>query len=1062
MKFSYLIIVAALLIASLLWIVGDYSARPPAEFHDPVYARLKESGEIKRAKQMPNQWFYMQRAYPHKTIPQERYLDALAQMKALREKSEARQPQDITWTEAGPTNIPGRITDLAVHPLNANIVYVGSAAGGVFKTTDGGASWTAIFDDQGVQSIGALALHPGNPDVIYVGTGEANASGDSYEGTGIYKSTNSGTTWTYQGLPQSYHIGRILIDASNPDSDFIYVAVLGRLFGTNPDRGVYRSADGGNTWQQMLYVDDTTGCVDIAVDTSYHYLYAAMWHRWRSPAERRVGGYESGIYRSTDYGHTWTRLSNGLPVPADTVGRIGLSVESVSHNVYAIYANHPGRFMGVYKSANGGWSWAQINDLALADIYSGFGWYFGNIRVAPGSPNIVYALGVDLFKSTNGGNSWFYADAGIHVDHHAFQFINGSTDMIYDGCDGGVNFTDNGTASWTRLYEMHNTQFYAITIDYSNPQRLYGGTQDNGTMRTLTGDLGDWDRILGGDGFYTVVDYTNPDIIYAEYQWGYLYKSTNGGAEFYWALGDMDYYADRHNWCTPFAIDPIDHNTLYYGSNRLYRTTNAGDNWLAISDDLTNGAGPGNLTYGTITTIAVSPLDNSVIYIGTDDSNVWVTQNGGGSWQNVSATLPNRWVTRVVADPHDVAVAYVTLSGYKESDHLPHIFRTTDYGSSWAAIDGNLPDAPTNDLIVDSDFPATLYIATDFGVFYTRDLGVNWEPLGSGLPLSPVHDLAFHPPTRKLVAGTHGRSMYQTTVEFTDYYCGDVDGDSLVNYNDVIYLGNYIFHNGLSPVVDTIADVDKCGSINVSDIAYLCEYLYLGGSQPCSSAVDCYQPAGSNQISLGCPVEVRLGGSDSAALPIYLTNDTPIRAFSLGFYYNSNDIEITSVDLTNSILPDSSFFHQLLSPIQNQVLIGYADSCGAASIPVQTGGLLARLWVQVLPGASSRTVDIDSVFVAPAGEFILSAAGGGSIVPTFSDCDTADIIIYLCGDADSNDLVNIADVVYLISYVFGGGPAPQPLSAGDADCDGLVNIADVVYLIAYIFGGGSEPCAHCP
>lgn len=813
---------------------GHVDGSEQAGFHDPFYKSLRAEGTLKSAKQQPNDWFVMQRAYPGESIPTEKYYAAVKEVKTMRaQAAKSAKSLDVTWEEAGPTNIPGRLTDLAIDPTNPSTIYIASAAGGVFKSTDAAGSWTPIFDDAGVQSIGAIALDPGDPQTIYVGTGEANSAGDTYEGNGVWKSTDGGANWTHMGLEQSYHIGRIVVDTA---TGLVWTAVAGKLFGTNPERGVYRSADGGANWDQVFFIDDSTACIDIAIDTDDHTVYAAMWHRWRFPTERRVGGYTSGIWRSSDDGDNWEQLTLGLPAAGPDVGRIGLAVESTTNTVYAIYADHPGYFMGVYKSTDGGTLWAQVTDFQLEDIYSSFGWYFGNIRVAPGNPNLVFALGVDMMRSTNGGNSWEYADGGTHVDHHAFQFLPGNTSQAYDGCDGGLNFTSNTGDGWTQLYELHNTQFYAITIDKQQPERLYGGAQDNGTMRTLTGALDDWDHILGGDGFYCLVDYTDNSIIYAEYQNGYLLKSTNTGGSFSYVMDGIDYDGDRHNWSTPIAMDPADHRRLYYGSNRLYQSTDGGDFWTPITGDLTDGPGPGNLTYGTITTIDVSPLSSSHIYVGTDDGNVW-HGNLLGSWQNVSVGLPNRWVTRVVADPHRLGVAYVTLSGYKMSEQTAHIYRSDNHGIGWTPISGNMPDMPVNDLIVDDLDSATLYIATDGGVFYTQDLGVNWEPLGSNLPVVPVHDLDFHPTTRKLVAGTHGRSMYKTTVPI-DFTCGDANHDGLVNVSDAVRIVGYIFSGQPAPSPYSAGDCNCDGVVNITDAVYLIAYIFAGGPGPCDTDGD--------------------------------------------------------------------------------------------------------------------------------------------------------------------------------------------------------------------------------
>jgi photosystem II stability/assembly factor-like uncharacterized protein len=477
-KFLYASAVVLLLALSLLF-VGNMkrSAEDYAQYHDPIYAKLKEDGLIKGAKAMPNDWFTMQRAYPNASISKDRYVEALEDIRAFRTQKDAGTFRDASWTFAGPTNIPGRMTDIAVDPLDQTKIYAASAAGGVFLSTNSGYDWTPVFDDNGVQSIGAITIDPSNRDILYVGTGEANASGDSYEGTGVYKSTDGGNTWDLGGLTESYHVGRIVVSSDQT----VFVAAMGKLFGTNPERGVYRSTDYGQTWEQILYIDDTTGCVDIARSESTGHLFAAMWHRYRTPTDRRVGGYGSGIYRSTDNGATWQKQSVGLPLDGPDVGRIGLTV--TGSVVYAVYADHPGYFTGVYKSTNSGDSFSQVDDWALSDIYSSYGWFFGNIRAARNDPNIVFVLGMDMMRSTDGGSSWTYVDAGIHVDHHAMWISPSTPGFVYNGCDGGVNQSMNWGDSWNNRFDMGNTQFYAITIDYLNPERLYGGTQDNGTMR---------------------------------------------------------------------------------------------------------------------------------------------------------------------------------------------------------------------------------------------------------------------------------------------------------------------------------------------------------------------------------------------------------------------------------------------------------------------------------------------------------------------------------------------------------------------------------------------------
>ncbi len=884
-KLIVFVCLALLLSATVWWLAADRNQMTSKDFYSEVahYAKTN-NGKIPKAKQRPNDWFYIQRAWPGTEVPVAARLKAAEDAKKMRGETAALRKVSVGWAQAGPSNVPGRITDLAIHKDHPEVIYAASAAGGIFKSSDFGGTWSAIFDETGVQSMGAIAIHPTDPNILYAGTGEANSSGDSYEGTGIYQTIDGGTTWDYIGLPESYHIGRIVIDQFRPES--IYVAVAGKLFGTNAERGLYRSTDGGETWDQILYVSDTTACIDVAIHPLTGTIFAAMWHRHRNPNERRVGGWTSGLYRSTDGGDNWELMTNGLPPQSNDLGRIGLSVCPWSGVTYAIFIDHPGYFMGLYKTTNLGDTWTQTNDGDLENLTSSFGWYFGQVRTVEGNPDLVYALGVQLYKSTNGGASWDWAGNGIHVDHHGMYILPSDHDRVYDGSDGGVHYTSDGADSWATFLEMPNTQFYAITIDRLNPQRLYGGTQDNGTLRTLTGAESNWDHIHGGDGFYVIVDYSDSDVIYAEYQWGWLDKSTNLGATWSDATNGIDFVDDRHNWNTPVVMDPSNNNTLYYGSNRLYKTTNGAMNWAPISDDLTDGDDPGNLTFGTITTIDVARTDPQVVYVGTDDANVWVTTNGGSNWQDIAGTLPERWVTRVAVDPYNAAIAYVTFSGYQESSYLPHIFRTDDYGANWTDISGDLPDAPINDVIVDPHDVSTLYIATDFGVFSTEDLGVTWLPLGTGMPVVPVHDLAFDVVTRKLVAGTHGRSMWQTTLACPDVvdtdtdgimdacdncpndfnpdqadsnydyigdacegagcdctgYC-DIDGDQVYTPLDVSYIVSYVYKQlDARPVLPLCAgdngDWDCDGSVSPLDVTWYVAYVYkqsgVGPCDPCN------------------------------------------------------------------------------------------------------------------------------------------------------------------------------------------------------------------------------------
>jgi photosystem II stability/assembly factor-like uncharacterized protein len=713
----------------------------------------------------PNDWFFLQRAFPYGEINYEARITAYLESQAALAKTDYSDGEG--WVLGGPVNIPGRISALAMHPGNMEVIYAGTASGGIFKTINTGQTWTPIFDNAVSLSIGDIAIAESDPNVLYVGTGEANAGGGSmsYDGFGMYKSTNAGWTWEHIGLENSGSIGRVAVHPQNPQ--IVFVAAMGRLFSKNEERGIFRTTDGGSTWEKVLFVNDSTGGIDILFHPQHpDTLYAVTWERVRRPDYRNYGGLGSAIYRSYNGGDTWTKLAGGLPVPSAGIGRIGIDISASDPDVlYTIYADNIGYFYGVYKTINGGNTWTHTNDGALGDAYASYGWWFGRLSIDPSDPDIVYIIGFDLYKTIDGGSSWNDISYSVHVDHHDLIVHPLNPDFVVNGNDGGIYLSYNGGSSWTWLDNMPVTQFYTCEVDEQHPERLYGGTQDNGTNRTMTGNTDDWESIYGGDGFHVLVDPQNNNYVYAEYQYGSLGRSTNGGTYFNYAMNGIS-LSDRMNWNTPVVFDPQDPQILYYGANRVYRTTNRAQLWQVISPDLSNGnAGQGGVVYGTITTIAAAPTNSGFIYVGLDDGNVWRSENTGGSWTDISAGLPQRWVTKVAVDPSDENIVYVTLSGYRNDSYLPHVFRSTDAGQSWLGISGDLPECPVNDIIPDPSLDSTLYIATDFGVYVTRNLGMNWQMLGANLPNVPVIDLDLHQPTRKLIAATYGRSMYTFNLE---------------------------------------------------------------------------------------------------------------------------------------------------------------------------------------------------------------------------------------------------------------------------------------------------------
>ena len=703
----------------------------------------------------PNDWMAMQRAYPYGQINPSSYLDAVQQTDALMKQGSSRPN---SWTYAGPDNIGGRITDIEIPSDNPSVIYLGASTGGVLKSINAGATWVNLFDDVPVISVGDIAIDPNNSQVIWCGTGEANSSSFSFLGNGIYKSTDGGENWQHTGLTHSAYIGRIVVDYSN--SDRVYAAACGNLFTTNDERGIYRSMNGGQSWEQVLFLTDSTSGIDLVQHpVNPQILYAAMWERARGLSYRRSFGASSGIWKSVDGGDNWSELTSGLP-SGNIKGRIGLTIAASNPEILYAFYDLPDGVVGVYKTLNGGQSWSQTNDGALAGMNSNFGWYFGQIRVDPSNSNRVFVMGVDMFRSENSGTSWSNVSGwDMHVDHHAMQ-INPLNGSIITGNDGGLYTSANHGSSWTKINNLPLTQFYAIDIDYLHPQRIYGGTQDNNTIRTLTGGTSDWEAILGGDGMYTLVDYTNSNTIYAEYQWGNLYRSTNGGSNMTYIADAMS--GDRVNWSAPLAMHPQNSSILYFGTYRIWKSTNKGTSWQAVSTDLTGGV---NDYFYTITTIAVSPVDPAIVVAGTGDGKVHVSVNNGLTWQNISNGLPNRWITRVVPSPFNSQTIYATISGFRWDEPLPHVFKSVDLGQNWTEITGNLPEFPVNDLVIDPDFPGRIIVATDAGLFGTIDDGQNWAWIWEGLPAVPVCALKVHLPTRTIVAGTYGLSCFKASLD---------------------------------------------------------------------------------------------------------------------------------------------------------------------------------------------------------------------------------------------------------------------------------------------------------
>ncbi|HZO87707.1 MAG TPA: hypothetical protein VFB38_05150 [Chthonomonadaceae bacterium] len=688
------------------------------------------------------------------------------------------------WRSLGPSVMGGRVADIAVEEKNPYTFYVALATGGLIKTTNNGVTFTPVFDKEAVASVGAVAVAPSDPKIVWVGTGEANGRNSSSWGDGVYKSTDGGATWKNMGLKDSQEIGRIVIDPNDPN--VVYVAAAGHLWGPNKERGVFKTTDGGKTWQPSLALNADTGAIDVALGApGSGVVYAALYQRRRTPWGFEGIGPGSGLYKSGDGGKTWKKLTNGLPT--GPLGRIGISVcRSKPNIVYALIESQEGgsrslfdtesKHGGVFRSDDAGETWKRVNSTAPR------GFYFGQIRVDPTNPDRVYVLGFELSISEDGGKTFKEEGSrGVHSDLHALWIDPARPEHLLLGTDGGLYASYDRAKAWDFLNNFPMGEFYEVSVDSRMPFWVYGGLQDNAcwagpsALQSTHGPTNpDWVFLTGGDGFYVVPDPVDLDIVYAESQGGaveridrrtnkrkYLHPEAPEGTPSY-----------RFNWNTPLCLCAFDRTVLYMGGNRLFKFTKNGDEWTAISPDLSkqNGAritagGSGAETYGTIVTISASSRQQGVIWVGTDDGNVQVTQDEGATWANVTEKLPAKvrdyYVTRVEASHFVPGRAYVAIDGHRDDDFAPYLFVTEDFGQTWQSIVSDLPPrGPVKALREDPINPDLLFIGTEFGAFVSFDRGGHWHKLDNGLPTVAVNDLAIQPRDHALVAATHGRSLY--------------------------------------------------------------------------------------------------------------------------------------------------------------------------------------------------------------------------------------------------------------------------------------------------------------
>jgi photosystem II stability/assembly factor-like uncharacterized protein len=701
--------------------------------------------------------------------------------------------RSLVFRSIGPALMGGRIADIAVaeNPKGVRgrgvgtVIYIAVATGGVYRSTNAGVSWTPVFDSVRTGSVGAVAVAPTNSDIVWIGTGEANNMRSSSWGTGVYKSTDAGRTWSSAMLPKSQHIGRIVIDPRDPN--VVYVAALGPLWAPGGERGLYKTTDGGRTWVNTKSISPFTGFVDLQMDPSNpDVLYAAAQQRERREYSFLPGGPESGIFKTIDGGRTWTQLAQGLP--SGEIGRIGLSVcRSKPATVYAtVHAR--GTANGIYRSDDAGASWRQVNNS------NGTAWYYSQIRCDPADPEHVITLNAQSRESWDGGKTWqtFAQGQGVHSDHHALWINPDFPDQMILGNDGGLNLSWDRGRTWDHVENFVAAQFYAIAVDDAQPfYNVCGGLQDNnswcGPSRTKTTfgpTNADWYRTHGGDGFFAVPDPNDNNLIYAEMQSGGVvrYDTRTGQSK---NIKPIPRPGERHryNWNAPILPSRHEPRVVYFAANYLFKSSDRGDSWQVISPDLTRaidrnklpmrgkipdstalGRHEGTAEFSNITTIDESSFRAGLLVVGTDDGVIQVTRDGGKTWQK-SDTFPGvpdtTFVSRVIWSRANEGTIYATFDGHRSNDFKPYAYRSTDYGKSWTSITSNLPDGGSVQVIREHPRqPNLLFAGTEFGVFASTDGGARWTQLKSGIPATPVHDLAIQPRANDLVVGTHGRGIY--------------------------------------------------------------------------------------------------------------------------------------------------------------------------------------------------------------------------------------------------------------------------------------------------------------
>ncbi len=723
------------------------------------------------------------------------------------------------WRLEGPENIGGRFNAVAVDPFNEDVILAGSCAGGLFKTDDGGENWWPVTEDFAWMAMGSIAFDNSQEGVVYLGTGDPQISSHPRLGSGVWRSNDSGDTWEHLGLDSARIVSKMLVLEDDPE--ILMAATMGNPAISGAERGLYRSIDAGENWNQVLLPSDSAGINDLAYDPTTGIMVAAGWNRLRNSTYSLVTGPESKLYRSDDQGETW----DSIPNPWGNEDRCRIGLDEIDGRFYALVVGLDMQLDNIYRSVDGGFTWDALipEENIPVNALGGFGWYFSRVRVNPWNQDDITILGVDLWNSTDGGLTWGHMapqwfDYSVHADKHDMQWIGPETCVL--ATDGGLYKTEDHGQTWEDIENIANSQFYRVTVNPHYPGRYTGGAQDNGTTSGSYEDLTGWNRDRGGDGFTPIFHPTDPNFRIATVQYANFAYSLDPQTDIWydWTTIVDTEYDDRNGWDSPIMLHPSNPDHMWTGTQRMWKMEGGPwGEWVSMSPDLTYNIEPA-LSYRVISTIAGSPFDEDILAAGTSDGRIWFTENGGESWIEMAQGLPDRYITDIYFDPFNSDSLFCTVSGYRDYSYTPHVMKA-QIGGAWESISGDLPEHPMNSIVALDE--STWVVASDAGVFATVNYGANWERLGN-MPWIPVFDLEVDTQMDRLVAGTFARSIQSFPTDSIlagtppgpDFTCiEDIVVNGIIDTNDILMmLSQYGCISGCS------ADINGDGAVTTTDV----------------------------------------------------------------------------------------------------------------------------------------------------------------------------------------------------------------------------------------------------